>query len=185
MARTALQITRAVVRLLGDGWTGVATGSAARAGLEGPDGLCLDGEIRSSASSRGSIRFEARSSFEQATSPYIGTTRAVDDVEGIAEWIRSRALPDWQERTARTGRAVGALAFVTAEVTRLFPDATVSSGARPGIASIRWSGGAAHLRGRGDGTVDFAKIVLDEVDGWAGLRVLAALGSGQTPSTDS
>ncbi|MFF2618555.1 hypothetical protein [Kitasatospora sp. NPDC058046] len=31
------------------------------------------------------------------------------------------------------------------------------------------------LHGRGDGTVDFTKIELDDVDGWAGLRMLAAL----------
>ncbi|MGA5822204.1 hypothetical protein ACPC54_30595 [Kitasatospora sp. NPDC094028] len=181
MAHTALQITRAVARVLGDGWTAIAAGSAALARLEGPDGLWLNVQVLHGINR--SIRFEARSSFEHASSPYIGTTRTTDDIEGIAEWLRNRALPDWKERTARTGRAVAALAFVTAEITRLFPDTTVDPGARPGLASIRWSGGAAHVRGRGDGTVDFTKIELTEIDGWAGLRVLAALGSSRTTAS--
>ncbi|MFJ3793530.1 hypothetical protein [Kitasatospora sp. NPDC090091] len=185
MSRTALQVARAVARVLGDGWTAESVGDASWAILEGPDELSLNVHHGATGNVLMEVRPNGMHVWPDRSEWIDSVCGSAVDAAGLAEKVGSRVLPAWRARQSvlagKTELAKAALVTLTTMASELMPSATVEWGSRPNVATVRWPGGVAHLHGQGDGTVKFAALHLEHLDQRAGLRVLSALASEPAP----
>lgn len=164
VARYALQYAAQLAALLGPQWRAASADSSTFAVLEGPGiefNVLTTSPVRAgtavtvSTRARGDLVWSRRTDYCGEASGVIG------DPGPVADAIRSRILPAWQDlvteleaRTVRAQEAIRQFAPRAAEIT----GATVSYGSRPGVADIRWDGGHAVLWASDEGRISSPSI---------------------------